>query len=137
MSEEKMLKSINRIKNAVKGSGSPRELTMYFLVRSDLRMSKGKVGAQVGHAVQDLIHRCPRPIMDQYRRENSPKICLRVADLEDLEEVASQCRDEHFAHHLVIDMGLTQVAPNTPTVLGIGPVSREKIRPIVGNFKLL
>lgn len=116
---------------------SVRNLVMYFLVRSDLKMSKGKIAAQVGHAVQDLTFHCPRPIYDQYCRNNSAKICLQVADLEELEAVVRQCRAKRFAHHLVIDMGLTQVAPDTPTVLGIGPVSRDKIQSIVGKLKLL
>lgn len=110
---------------------------MYFLVRSDLRMSKGKVAAQVGHAVQDLLFRTPRPVVDRYHRDHSPKVCLRVADLEDLEEAARECREKGIAHHLVIDTGLTQVAPETPTVLGIGPVDRERVRSVIGQFKLL
>ncbi len=116
---------------------SQTSLIMYFLVRHDLRMGKGKIAAQCGHAVQDLIMDCPKDVLYDYRRNNSPKICLKVPDLEQLTKIADQCKEQKIPHTLIIDAGKTQIPADTTTVLGIGPVRKYLVFPLVQNLSLL
>lgn len=112
------------------------ELVMYFLVRQNLKMSKGKTAAQVGHAVQDLITQCPKPILQAYKKSDHPKICLR-ATYDEMEDIRLWCKENKVLHHLVIDAGRTEVPPNTETVLGIGPVQKDKVNKVLKHLKLL
>jgi len=113
------------------------ELVIYLLVRDDIKMSKGKTAAQCCHAVQDLIIQCPKHILKQYTKNHNTKICLKIHDLEEMEEIINDCTKEGFLYCQVIDAGLTELQPNTATVLGIGPISKNKINPIVNQLKLL
>jgi len=116
---------------------SNNELVMYFLVRNDLGMSKGKIAAQVGHAVQDLCINCPRIVLGEYIKGCHPKIVLKVESLEKLLEIDKTCQQLMIWTEKIIDVGKTEVEPNTITVLGIGPVKKDRVRKILGNLKLL
>lgn len=114
------------------------EIVIYLLVRKDLKMGKGKIGAQCGHAVQELIMRCPKDLLSLYRKTHVyPKICLALKDEDHLDEVMELCRKKNVLYHRVVDAGRTQVEPNTPTVLGIGPITKKTAQDIVGDLKLL
>ena len=113
------------------------ELVIYLLVRHDLKMSSGKIGAQCGHAVQSLVLQCPKPIMQLYKKAESTKICLKIKNLSEMEEIERWCQENKILHHKVIDAGRTELAPNTETVLGIGPIRREKIKEITKHLRLL
>ena len=113
------------------------ELVMYFLVRSDLKMSKGKTATQVGHAVQDLVLMCPRHILNSYAKSGHTKVILKVSNPEEMERISEQCRLAHFAHHIVVDEGRTQIEPSSKTVLGIGPVGKEKLFTRIPDLKEL
>lgn len=118
-------------------SNNENDMVIYFLVRTDLKMSKGKIVAQCCHAVEDLITRCPRPLLLKYKNCNHPKICLRINDLDHMNEIINHCSDLSIQFYKVIDAGLTQVDPNTPTVLGIGPVSKQSTKHFLSSLKLL
>lgn len=113
------------------------ELVIYLLVRADLRMGKGKIAAQCGHAVEYLLRRCGRPVWNAYSLSGSAKIVLSVPDLTELKSIEQACKENKVLTELVIDAGRTQVASDTPTVLGIGPVRRKNVREIVSHLKLI
>lgn len=60
------------------------------------------------------------------------KIVLAAKDEADLMEVKRLCDEAGIKTHLVVDAGLTEVPPNTPTALGIGPDYADKIDAITG-----
>jgi PTH2 family peptidyl-tRNA hydrolase len=113
------------------------ELVIYLLVREDIKMSKGKTAVQCCHAVEDLIIRCPKQLLQQYKRSNHAKICLKIHDLEEMQDLMHECSKAGYQYYQVVDAGLTELKPDTPTVLGIGPVNKIKINPIVNKLKLL
>ena len=114
----------------------PLDLVMYLSVRQDIKMSNGKIASQCGHAVQDLILMTPNPIIKVYKNNNNPKICLKINDLDEMDRIINECKDNNIQFYQVIDAGRTQVSINTPTVLGIGPISKDKVHKIVGSLKL-
>ena len=113
------------------------DLTIYLIVRTDLKMQRGKIAAQCGHAVENLVHRCPHTIYQKYSDNAHPKVVLAVASLKEFEELRSDCYKAHIAWHVVTDAGKTQVKPGTQTVLGVGPVSKKNVPASISNLKLL
>ena len=112
------------------------EYIIYLIVRKDLKMSKGKIGAQCGHAVENLIIRAPKSTLIKYHQSHHTKICLE-SKLADILDIENWCHEQKIPCHLVIDAGRTQLKPNTPTVLGIGPVEKKLVKNITQDLKLL
>lgn len=114
------------------------EMVIYLIVRKDLKMTKGKIAAQCGHAVQELIVQCPRDVLDKYRENMSyPKICLQVPDYVHIEDLIKQFQEKKFPYHLVKDEGRTQTQPGSHTVLGLGPIYKSQVKDLLNHLKLL
>ena len=113
------------------------EYVMYLLVRKDLKMGKGKIAAQCGHAVQELIEKCPLDVKRKYYKTGCAKIVLQIGSEDELMEKCQEVRKKTFLYSLVVDAGKTQIESGSKTVLGIGPVKKDEIHQIVGDLKLL
>jgi PTH2 family peptidyl-tRNA hydrolase len=120
------------------------DLKMVFLVREDLKMGTGKIGAQVAHAAVGLFSKIStkgkqhqKKILKAWDEFGSKKIVLKAKSIEELEEVHKKCKLKGIASILISDAGRTQVDPGTVTVCGIGPDVSEKIDKITGEFKLM
>lgn len=114
------------------------ELVIYLIVRNDLKMSKGKIAAQCGHAIQWLtINGMNKDLFKLYLTGDHPKIVLKINSEEEMDKLYYKCKKMHFNCYQVIDAGRTQVPPNSKTVLGIGPVERGKAPGIIKILKLL
>ncbi len=113
------------------------EYVLYIVIRTDLGMTRGKVVAQCGHAVQGLLLESPKILLNKYIHGSSAKIALRINSLDEMEEMINKCILHKIPYHQVIDAGLTQVKPNTATVLGIGPVRRDAAPSFIKELKLL
>jgi len=118
------------------------EWSMYFLVNQDLKMSRGKVAAQVGHATQDMVEVLMKWHYEGKRRRanrvkgymawkagGARKIILKAPQkvLEGLVEEV-----DAFPVH---DEGRTEVAPDSLTVVGFLPTKEGKLR--FGDFHLV
>lgn len=113
------------------------ELVLFFIVRKDLKMNRGKIAAQVGHAVQYLLLNPKEPkLVQKYLLTGTVKLVKRCETLQELEELEEECHRKKIPCRSVIDFGRTQVAPNTKTVLGIGPRPRKELDPMVRKFPL-
>lgn len=112
-------------------------LKQVILVRSDLKLPKGKLAAQVGHACIDAMLGSPKELIKKWRDQGMKKIILKVADEKELLEFEQRCDNAGLVTALIIDAGLTTVEPGTVTCLGIGPVAEEKIDKITGRLKIL
>ena len=114
------------------------EYVMYLIVRSDLKMTKGKIAAQCCHAVQWLtINNINKPSFQEYINSCHPKICLKVPSEDIMNSIVSYCYKRRTSYYQVVDVGRTQVPPNTKTVLGVGPVKRSKVPYIIKNLNLV
>ncbi|EDR29542.1 peptidyl-tRNA hydrolase, putative [Entamoeba dispar SAW760] len=118
----------------------PEEYKMVFCVRNDLKMGKGKIAAQCGHAVVECVLKSLKTqpdVLKCWHEHDQTKVALRVDSLEQLLELENQANQEGIVNGLITDLGRTQIAPNTITVLGIGPDTVSKINKITGHLKLL
>ncbi|GAB1226907.1 hypothetical protein ENUP19_0309G0004 [Entamoeba nuttalli] len=121
------------------------EYKMVFCVRNDLKMGKGKIAAQCGHAVVECVLKSLQTqpdVLKYWHEHDQTKVALRVDSLEQLLtqyrlELEKQANQEGIVNGLITDLGRTQIAPNTITVLGIGPDTVSKINKITGHLKLL
>jgi len=122
-----------------KHAGSNEQFKMVLLVRGDLNMTKGKMCAQCGHAVFGVMQLCARykvPI-EPWIEHGQAKIALRVNNEEELEELAKKAEAAGLPSYAVIDAGKTQVAPESLTVLALGPGPNSVIDGITRHLKLL
>lgn len=113
------------------------KLKQVILVRTDLKMGKGKIATQVAHAAVGVLKFVDVEKIKKWEKEGSKKIVLKVKDEKELLEIYKKVKKEKIPCFLVKDAGLTQLKPGTITALGIGPVEEEKIDKISGNLKLL
>ena len=134
-----------------------------IVMRRDLKMRKGKIAAQAGHACVEatLMALVRENRLDQVRvtesgnwvyleddgSESTPltrwfdkgvaKVCVYVDSEEALLEVAEKGRELGFAVALVRDAGFTEFhGEPTYTCLAFEPLAPEQIDPITGDLPL-
>ena len=107
-----------------------------ILVRKDLKLSKGKLAAQVSHASVEAVLKSSRDKVEEWRRF-SKKVVLKVKDEEELLNFKKLADKYKLVNALIRDAGRTEIPPNTITCLAIGPDEDEKIDKITGKLKIL
>lgn len=113
------------------------EYKQVILVRDDLKLPKGKLAAQVGHACVETVLRSDKAIVKAWRDQGMRKIVLKVKDLKEMRKYMQLAKDADIVTALITDAGHTVVAPGTETCCGIGPADEEDIDVITGNLKML
>ncbi len=112
---------------------------MAVVVRDDIKMSPGKLAAQVAHAAVtcalETKNRNPKWFAAWYS-EGQRKVVLRVSGLEELKELDEKARRAGLTHTVITDAGLTELPPNTSTCLGIGPAPEAAVDKITGSLPL-
>jgi peptidyl-tRNA hydrolase, PTH2 family len=108
-----------------------------ILVRQDLKLPKGKLGAQSAHASVEAVLRSDKRVVNAWRREGMAKIVLKVKDLKELRTYNQLAKSNGLVSAVITDAGRTTIAPGTTTCLAIGPADEEKIDKITSDLKLL
>lgn len=111
-----------------------------IVVRSDLKMGKGKVAAQVAHASLAAAEAAAerRPAWyGGWKSEGQAKIVLKADSEGALDELFKKAKSAGLPASLIQDRGLTQIEPGTVTCLGIGPAPDSEIDAITGKLRLL
>jgi len=118
------------------------EIVMYVVVRTDLQMSPGKQGAQIGHAVHlglkgPLDNAEHGRWEDDWNRHSYPKIMLRAGSEKDLRKLHGRLLEGGYHAALVIDEGRTELTPGSVTAVGMMPMPRSIARQFVKRFQKL
>jgi PTH2 family peptidyl-tRNA hydrolase len=111
-----------------------------IVVRTDIKMSKGKIAAQAGHAAVSASEyaRKNRPEWwNPWIREGQCKIAVKVKAERELLELERKARNAGLPAALIVDRGLTELPPETVTCLGLGPAPSDKVDVITGKLSLL
>jgi PTH2 family peptidyl-tRNA hydrolase len=112
-----------------------------LVVRCDLDMGVGKIGAQCGHASVGAYKRLMRtqhkPLVTMWERGGAAKIVVRCKDQRELMELEDAAGLQRLPTFKVSDAGHTQVAAGSVTVLAIGPGPVDAIDAVTGRLKLL
>jgi len=111
-----------------------------IVFRTDLKMSRGKIAAQAGHAAVSAAEEARRSHKDWFEawlEEGQCKVVVKVKNEEELLELKKRAKELGLPHALIVDRGLTEVPPGTITCLGIGPAPAEKLDKLTGKLPLL
>jgi PTH2 family peptidyl-tRNA hydrolase len=134
-----------------------------IVMRRDLKMRKGKIAAQSGHACVEAVLMAlaredrlgqvrvtpgdewvylddegsePTPLSDWFEA-GVAKVCVYVDSEEELLSIAEQGRERGFVVALVRDAGLTEFhGETTYTCLAFEPLRAADIDPITGDLPL-
>lgn len=121
-------------------AGEEKDLRMYILVNQDVKINKGKLAGQVGHAVSSMFYNQFKitgkllPITEEYMENHQKKIILYCpqSKLEELE------KDGYIT---IRDKGWTDLEPNTLTCVNLGLIDYNKEIPeefkFIKNLKLV
>lgn len=113
------------------------ELKQVIVVRTDLKMPKGKLATQVAHgSVQAVINSDPK-IVHAWINQGMKKVVLKVGSLKELQALLILAKKQNLKFGLINDAGRTFLPPGTITVLGIGPDEESKIDAVTGQLKML
>lgn len=108
-----------------------------ILVRDDLKLTKGKMAAQVAHASTEALLRSHKDDVSKWRGTGMKKIVLKVKDKDELVKYAQAAEDAGLVSALITDAGHTQLEPGTMTCVGIGPALETKIDKVTGKLPLI
>ena len=115
-------------------------LKQVILVRTDLKMGRGKLAAQVAHASVQCFYITLKEKPDlahEWISQGQKKVVLKVPDYKTALERYEQAVERGIIACIIRDAGHTQLEPGTLTAIGIGPDKEELIDEITGDLKLL
>jgi len=119
---------------------SVEEYKLVVLVRNDVKMSKGKVAAQVGHAAVNCALSIKKKDSDAFEKwtfNGQPIIVLKVNTEKEMFEFKSIADTQNLNNSIICDAGRTQIEPGTYTCLGIGPAAASALDKITGELSML
>ena len=108
-----------------------------ILLRSDLKLPKGKACSQVAHASVEAVFNSSKNKVDEWRSQGQKKVVLKVKDEKELIEFLQLAKDSGLKTALITDAGKTVIAPGTNTCVGIVPDEEEKIDAITGSLNMV
>ncbi|KAJ2529395.1 hypothetical protein GGH20_002248 [Coemansia sp. RSA 1937] len=112
---------------------------MVLVVRTDLKMTGGKVASQCAHATLECFRRALKyapEILKVWEYMGQAKITVKCRSQSEMEELEANARKLGLVTHMFKDDGRTQVASGALTVLGVGPGPISVIDKVTGHLKL-
>jgi cytochrome c oxidase assembly factor 4 len=127
-------------------------IVMYLIVRESLGMGMGKTAAQCAHASQMLLlnytdldrketcgwfsdsDRARYQIFIEWLSTSFRKVVLKADDKEWAKLKVDLVEDVDV---IVVDAGLTEIAPNSETVIGLWPMKRSNVPKLVKRLQVL
>lgn len=110
-------------------------LKQVIVVRKDLKLSKGKLAAQVAHASVSAAEKSK--FSREWMAGGQKKSVLKCDDLEELLLIHAKAKKSGLPTTLIRDAGKTEIPTGTITCVGIGPAKEEDIDKITGELTLL
>ena len=108
-----------------------------ILVRTDLKMPKGKLSIQCSHAAVEAVLKSDKNKILDWKNQGMKKIALKVKNENDLLKYKKAAEKLELKTALIKDAGKTFFKKPTITCLAIGPDEEEKIDKITGKLKII
>jgi PTH2 family peptidyl-tRNA hydrolase len=111
---------------------------MAILIRTDIKMSKGKVLAQVGHAIVEATIKAytKTTLFYKWQADGEKIVILKVPNEKTLLTIMDIATRKKVQNGFVIDAGLTELKEGTITIGYVGPDYDNKIDKLTGQLKL-
>ena len=116
------------------------EYTMVIVTRKDLKLSSGKLAAQVAHAAVACAFSTKKnnsKWFTKWQNEGGKKAIVKVDCVEDFFSLKEKAEQLKIGAHIIEDAGHTEIPAGTKTVLGIGPAPSNIIDQVTGDLPLL
>ena len=116
------------------------EYKMVIVSREDLKLSPGKLAAQVAHAAVVCALETKKlnsRWFSKWQNEGAKKAVVKVKSEKDFYALKEKAEKLNLFVHIVEDAGHTEIPAGTKTVLGIGPAPNNIINQVTGNLSLL
>jgi len=113
---------------------------MVIVTRKDLKLSAGKLAAQVAHAAVSCALRAQEDHARAFKtwlQEGQKKVVVKVEAERDFYPLKEEAESIGLATSLIHDAGHTEIPAGTVTVLGIGPGPNNLIDRVTGKLSLL
>jgi PTH2 family peptidyl-tRNA hydrolase len=107
-----------------------------IVVREDLDMGTGKLAAQVAHAALSAVEHAEESAVAEWKRAGQRKVVLGIDGERALFEIQERAKNAGLPTGLIRDAGRTQLDPDTPTTVAVGPASDDDVDAITGNLSL-
>ena len=110
-----------------------------IVARADLKMSPGKLAAQVAHGAVAAAERARRERGNWFKAwlaEGQRKVVVKAPG-DEFPELQRQALELGVPAELVQDAGLTELPPGTTTVLALGPAPSKLVDKITRKLPLL
>ncbi|CAK1590579.1 unnamed protein product [Parnassius mnemosyne] len=136
----KYLGLVSDTATSVKKFVSDSEYKLVLVVRTDLNMGKGKIAAQCSHAAVGAFEKAQRKdpeALKTWQSTGQAKIALKTDSVDEIKRIAENAKKMGLITSLIRDAGRTQIAPNSITVLGVGPAPKDIVDKVTGHLKLL
>lgn len=111
---------------------------LILVIRTDLKMGKGKMAAQCSHAAvaaYKAARKHPK-VLKAWEESGQAKITLKVDNEAALVEIAKQAKAIGLLSNIVQDAGHTQIPAGSKTVCGVGPGPAKLVDQVTGHLKL-
>ena len=113
------------------------ELKQIILVRTDLKMPKGKLAAQAAHASVDAVLNSKKKLIKLWKSQGMKKVCLKVDSLDQLLLILEKAKECRLQTAIITDAGKTFFNEPTITCGAIGPDFTNSIDEITKELKML
>ncbi len=113
---------------------------MVIVTRNDLKLSPGKLAAQVAHAAVNCAISTKKnnsKWFNKWQNEGGKKVVAKTDSVDDFFILKEKAESLKISTSLIEDAGHTEIAPGTKTVLGLGPAPSNIINQVTGDLKIL
>jgi len=116
------------------------EYKMVIVTRTDLKLSIGKLSAQVAHAAVACALETKKhnsKWFSKWQNEGGKKAVVKVENEKEFYHLKEKAEKLKIEAIIISDAGHTEVPAGTKTVLGIGPAPTNIIDKVTGELPLL
>ena len=108
----------------------PAELKQVIIVRDDLKLTKGKMAAQVSHASVGAVLKTHKDDLKSWQDQGMKKVVLKVPNLDTLLKYMRKAQDAGLVGSLITDAGGKQFlrGPTTRSFIFSGAKKKKKKR---------
>jgi len=116
------------------------EYKMILVTREDLKLSPGKLAAQVAHAAVACALETKKvnsKWFTKWQSQGAKKAVVKAESEKDFFALKKKAEELDIFAYIVEDAGHTEIPSGTKTVLGIGPAPDNIIDQVTRNLPLL